>query len=934
MIRALMWKEYREHRAIWLTLAVVGGAGLFGLQQLMTPDGFLSHSAARESLQSVAVLFAWTYGLVCGAMLLANECESGTMTFLDTLPAWRLQLWLGKCLIGVLLLVTQVAVLGVVVVALGITETTAQLSLTVAGMLILGLIALSWSLLFSAWGENVLNVIGLSFVGQIAGTLLVLLLLSPVTLVLMMIQSRRPSDGEAFRLVLICLGLVGLTGGPILGSARLFTRLDRQRGHAGRWNSRPPADLSAWASWGRLLWLSFRQMRRLLIGLVLFSLAMGLLLLLLGPAAWPMLTLLIGILCGVTVWGDEQISAAFRFLGDQRVPLGRVWIVKVGMRFALAVFAAFLLLLPSLIASVIHQVEAHSQLEQVPFAAPRHFPFFADLFRSNLVGPIVPVWTHLSMWLLYGFTAGQLCGLLFRKSLVAAVVALGSSGMLLCLWAPSLLGIGLHFWQAAGVPLVLLLAGRWLMAAWTADRLLARGTFVRLGVVLSAGAVWTIGGLWYRVAEVPDVEDAFDMPAFTASIPSMDPAKNPAGVAMHAAWHEVESMIQDMFSNRVRVGKPLFPPEGIENGGNWFSSELRAVLSRGWPNPPPDSHLGDKLDFWFEREWYSHLSEVPRSPLGVVEDAKLMQLNDQRGRGRWELLARLNEVLMVRGLQLQARGNHDAFVEDLRIGLALSRNMQNRAPPLLILFGRQGELPCVRAIDRWLEKLPGRPDLLQRARDVLVEHQSQLPVELDVVRTEYLIAQNTLESGPWVLVEGEINAKGEPTSTRPEQQRAEMELVSPLWRYISWEHERHQRILRVVFEGSDGQRRLVEKWGGSYISKLNQEAERIKQRDRQDAASLSAALLKVGLRLYQAKNGKFPHRLAELVQHMDPKLRHLNYLPVNPADPFSNRSFRYRLEEGKDGRPAQPRLWSVGRDGHDEGGQIDDLTFPVPLPPR
>ena len=31
MIQALMWKEYREHRAIWLTLAVVSGAGLYGL---------------------------------------------------------------------------------------------------------------------------------------------------------------------------------------------------------------------------------------------------------------------------------------------------------------------------------------------------------------------------------------------------------------------------------------------------------------------------------------------------------------------------------------------------------------------------------------------------------------------------------------------------------------------------------------------------------------------------------------------------------------------------------------------------------------------------------------------------------------------------------------------------------------------------------------
>jgi len=44
MIRALVWKEYREHRGIWLTLAVVGGVGLFGLSKLMAPEGLLSRS--------------------------------------------------------------------------------------------------------------------------------------------------------------------------------------------------------------------------------------------------------------------------------------------------------------------------------------------------------------------------------------------------------------------------------------------------------------------------------------------------------------------------------------------------------------------------------------------------------------------------------------------------------------------------------------------------------------------------------------------------------------------------------------------------------------------------------------------------------------------------------------------------------------------------
>jgi hypothetical protein len=937
MIRALMWKEYREHRAIWLTLAVVGGAGLFGLSQLMAPDGFLGSSGARESLQSVAVLFAWTYGLVCGSMLLANEHESGTMTFLDMLPARRLQLWLGKCSIGLLLLVTQVAVLAGLVVALGVTETTEQFLVTLLGMLLLGLIALSWSLLFSALGDNVLNVIGLSFLGQIVGTLAMLLLLFFLTVVLKTIWGGQPNFYEAFLAVLVFSGVLGLIAVPTLGSARLFTRLDRQRARAARWISRSSADMSQWASWGRLLWLSYLQMRRLLIVLMIFSLVLGFVLLMLGPAAWPALTLLIGVLCGVTVWSDEQMSTAFRFLGDQRLPLGRVWIVKVGMRFALAMLSAFLLLLPSLIVAVIHQFQTHSQVDRALFSAPRHIPFAADLFHSSLVGPIVPVGTHLSIWLLYGFTAGNLCGLLFRKSLVAAVVALGSAGMLLCLWIPSLVGIGLHFWQVAGVPLALLVAGWLLMPAWTADRLLARGTFVRLGIVLLASALWTTGGLWYRIAEIPDLLDTFDMPAFAASIPSMDQTKNAAGMEMHAAWHEVELMTQALRFNNERPHKPLFPNEPESNT---FQGELLGALYRGWPNRPSD--LGDKLDAWFRKEWYEHLKKAAKPPLGVVEDAKLLTVNANTG--RWDLLAHLNEVLAVRGLQLQARGDHQAFVDNLRISLALSRNVQNHAPPPLVRAGRRAELVCVNALDRWLEKLPGHPELLESARDILLQHLAQLPDEIDVLRTAYLIAQNTLEQSPEMLVEGEIS---EQARAAMDLQRGELELVSLLWR-IPWEHERHQRILCVVFEGSKGQRSRVVKWGGSYLSSLDWQAQQVKQRDKRAAASLFAAVLKVAIRLYQAKIGKLPASLDDLgaprevrgvlVWHGNP------FVPVIPPDPFDGRRFRYRVQPGKGGKP-EAVLWSVGEDGQDDHGQEqvipkaftspgEDIIYHVPPEPR
>jgi hypothetical protein len=944
MIRALLWKEYREHRSIWLALAFVSGGGLYGLSRLMVPVWGLSYTGARDSLQSVAVLFAWTYGLVCGAMLLANENEAGTMTFLDILPVRRLELWLVKCLFGVLLLLAQIAVLTGFIVGLGIVEAIDQFLITLLAMLFFGMFSLSWSLLFSARGENVLNVIGLAFVGQIAAILVGAFLVVVLTIMLAIVWG---GDGETARLISICLGVFALMVGPALGSARLFTRLDRERRRSASAPSgvRRPAVTSTWASWGRVLWLSLMQMRRIAFGMTIFALALGCLLPVIGPVGWPALTLIIGVLCGVTVWSDEQISASFRFLGDQRFPLGRVWVVKVGTRFALTVFASLLLLLPSLILEVVHRL-----------GAPREdvVPFFVDLLHCSLVGPIVPVGCHLLLWPLYGFTVGQLSSMLFRKSLVAGVVALGSAGMLVCLWIPSLLGIGLHFWQVAGVPLCLLAAGGMLMPAWAADRLLVRETFVRLGLALLAAGLWTAGGLWYRVLEIPDMPEPFDLPTFKGSIPRMDVGQNDAGLAIRAAWGEVDKMARTNYA------------------------EINGVLKRDRLDLP--AGLGHWLDEQFQKEWYCGLLEAAYHPLGVVEDPSQLTFNEFGKAHNWSNVIYLNQILAIRGLQQQARGDHWTFLDNLRISLALSRNLQHRAPPFVANSGRNAEMIGIRALDLWLAKLPNYPDLLERARDILLQHEKQLPDVSDPNKANYLIAQNSLDQMPEKLVERQIHQTHGYESVmqklgHPELRKTEIDAAALFWR-IPWEHDRHERILRVAFQGNELPRYETKKWGVDALMDLRQRVPG--PRSERDVAFLHAAQLKVALRLYQARNhGKLPAKLDDLVPR---------YLPEVPSDPFDNKPFRYRISKGEvlnwfnEAAPRRTRiqapappgrlpapgmlgaghwdgsvpkrvargqgiLWSVGEDKLDGGGknhhglgdnavnQNPDLIYLVPLPP-
>src|SRR5205823_2750789 len=65
--------------------------------------------------------------------------------------------------------------------------------------------------------------------------------------------------------------------------------------------------------------------------------------------------------------------------------------------------------------------------------------FLSLVFRSYLVDQIHgQVWKYLLVPAVYGFAAGHLCGMLFRKAVVGAGVAGLVGGTAASLWLPSL----------------------------------------------------------------------------------------------------------------------------------------------------------------------------------------------------------------------------------------------------------------------------------------------------------------------------------------------------------------------------------------------------------------------------------------------------------------------------------------------------------------
>src|SRR5262249_28669003 len=130
----------------------------------------------------------------------------------------------------------------------------------------------------------------------------------------------------------------------------------------------------------------------------------------------------------------------------------------------------------------------------------------------------------LGLWLTYGFAIAQLLGMLARRTIIAAILSVGLAAMVAAAWAPSLICGGLKLGQVLPIPILLLFASRLAMWPWLSRRLSAARPVVGLIAVALVAAGWQAGNLWYRVREIPDAGEPFDVQAYLANLPP--PEKN------------------------------------------------------------------------------------------------------------------------------------------------------------------------------------------------------------------------------------------------------------------------------------------------------------------------------------------------------------------------------------------------------------------------
>src|SRR5207245_274486 len=216
---------------------------------------------------------------------------------------------------------------------------------------------------------------------------------------------------------------------------------------------------------------------------------------------WLAVTLLMGVICGTVVWAGEQTNGAYRFLGDQRIPLGRFWVVKTGVWSAVVAGGSALVLVGGIMGLLIGDSQRATPSTESGI--------LGRLFET---GPLIEsdsLTNNRTLFLLlgpvYGYAVGQFLALLIRKPLAALVLAVLLSAILTSLWLPSVIWGGVPVWQVLLVPAILLVISRLVIRAWAAERL---ATW-RPASVLAGGAVlaaaWVCGSVWCRGSEVPGV---------------------------------------------------------------------------------------------------------------------------------------------------------------------------------------------------------------------------------------------------------------------------------------------------------------------------------------------------------------------------------------------------------------------------------------------
>jgi ABC-type transport system involved in multi-copper enzyme maturation permease subunit len=1003
MIASLAWKEYREQRPIWLTVALLAAVLVFGVLEFVSPIGTARYGTAKYlTLTTICFALSIGYGLVVGALLIAGERESGTLDFLDMNAGRRLTVWATKTIVGAAGVLVLSRVLDGILIWYATSGTVSVQALLFgpSGWLrdlpLCSLYAFVAGLLASATSRSVFRAAGLGLFYCIAFLLVGLLF----SLVLAMTFTGPDAFTGVLRLAMTVLGPVILYGSYRLSCGADLSRqsaVDEASTESLPWHARLAGLLRP------VIWLTWEQGRGLMLGVLIaavsitISLAATVLVVanlsgsltsgtLVGLMSWPFCALVIGVVSGMATFAGEQGTQAKRFLGDQRLPIGRIWLLKTLMWL---LFAAMVSLLIAAIVSLV--VSSRSSFHS--WIVPNEYRDMT-LWPSRLNAAS---WLLFSLSVSYGFALGQFLVLFFQRPAIAGFLAIVTSlGSLI--WVPSLVAGGTH-WYAVLLPPVILLGGaRVLMSSWSAGFPTAKGRMIWAATLLLSVASLALG-IGQRVWEIPDVPLPFDVEAYAKSLST--PLGTEAGILTHSALHEMQQRIElasgrfpayqthldvpwlqaaraaaciSLISGVATQSLTTDPAPALVVAQLPVDQAWNAVAEARWTVQPVnrlfaangdiDMELAQVIEFVCDGSWISKLERLRELPMGAIMDPREWKEPWFPPDVQDAHLA--TAILCDRALLWQGQGQLEKALADYETALKLVLTMGNQANDHVFIQAGSSAYAILRELRHWGAKAAHRADLLNRAQDALEQFERSLPTLVDVNKSSYLATRSFL-SQPQL-----------PKRWSTEPHIAHDNSMS----LVPWEAERRLRLLNAVFagrikaaslpfaewlksyrEGLSGLRReeelLMEGWmaptsNGLPLISSEELARWLDQtwwqtylsawgtpfRLARLHASIRAAELRFALIKYSVDNGRAALTLADLV----PK-----YIRDVPTDPYDGKPFRYRVSAGKDAIsrgayegvtsmsipeavpgiahivwPGQGILWCVGPDLVDDHGAVEN----------
>jgi hypothetical protein len=884
MTAALLWKEYRQQRLIWLAIAVLA------ILLVVSLAGMLGHTSGLQVFQERnvrgvlnAVLFslAVAYGLVCGSLLLAGETDDGTLTFLDGLSARRDSLWEKKSFAGMLLVLSQGLVLSALALGLGFADWATALAFPV-----LCLQSLAWGLLGGALCRTVLMAV-LSGVAMIAASwLLAVFSLNRQTA---LVLESVPALIAAY------------------ASRRVFCRNDVARRYVQQPQTRTKPLLPYFTDLHVLGWLMIRQARWPLIAAMVGTLLLALTINMGALVLWPLGTLSLGLVCGLAAFVPDQKDHN-KFLGAQRFPAGKLWLAKTtffGICCALLTGMAWVI--PTVIlpyASVVWQIGGVYEVRHYNNVGNARYWLGMIWMKGWPLNQSVNPILLLALWPIYGYSYGLLFGQLARRPVIALIFSYFLAFLFAMLWLPSLFIGGVPAWQIALIPVLLLVTSRLSMRPWLAGRLGEARPLMGFGGVAILLVIAQASCLWYRAVEVPDVGEPFDVTAFVASLPT--PEKNEAGLLIRRAAIGLKKRTEEL-ENKFAVPFLDDLPFDRTNGELFKKLALgqlaRDVISRGWPKN--DNKFIYILDMQFQGDWVLEAEKAARLPLGMVVDPR--QIGSlQPNPFSFDQSESLGRSFCLRALQTQAQGDASGALKHVETALGLSRQMRNFATNQLLEQGTSVETFALMTLYQWMEKLGPNREELKSALAMLQRHEAALPDLSNSIKADYLVLRDRISPHGVHVPFG-----------------YQIRYVANL---VPWEKERQIRIARasaagilrlsqlpdfgVVDLGKSPKGREAETWfglppaqgPGSDLSVrewgqfLDQASSNYSSWGLAVPRLIAARSLRylramqvvTAVCLYQADHdGKPPSNVEELVPA---------YLSEIPRDPFSGGAFFYRIE--------------------------------------